>query len=485
MIRNTLAVDDLDYRLTSAINASYGIGITNATPRVTGAVIPKIQVGGLHTTNIQIYGSVQTPLRLMHELTTESGDLVLTATTGRIDFGGASFANYTTPPQNFVDLTYQGVSPDPPMSNTLRIYANSGGLLAWKAPSGIISRLDSSGLSANRTFTLPDADSEIVGTDATQELTNKIIDSASNTVRIGGVAVGSLIGQDVRTGASPAFVSLGLTGRLSMDTGATHPVTINQSSSTTGNDVMFQRSGVNVFSIGTNETSNEIYTWVPAARDYGIRTNSIERVKLLSSGISTDNTTINVLGLQGAATLVYKTTVADTSSSQVFTNKTIDSASNTVRIGGVAVGSLIGQDVRTSASPTFNTFSTVGSFSEFGSKITTIHGAITTTDGNFARIVTTTIPMPSNVTRIMVVYVMAFCSAGANLNGSVGHRVIVRITTTGGSMDIAQTSSLSSNTFPSNLTITDQGGGIVGVRITGIAANTIRWIAYAEIYDES
>ncbi len=338
MIHNTPAVDDLDYRLTTAINTSYGIGISSSTPVVRGAVIPKIQVGGLHTTNIQIYGSVQTPLRLTHDLTTETGDLVLTATTGRIDFGGASFANYTTPPRNFIDLTYQGVSPDPPMSNTLRIYANSGGLLAWKAPSGIIARLDASGLSANRVFTLPDGDTEIAGIDVAQTFTNKTIDTA---------------------------------------------------------------------------------------------------------------------------------------------------APNTVRIGGVAIGSLIGQDVRSSASPTFNAFSTIGVFNEFGGKFTAIHGAITTTDGNFARIVTTTIPMPSDVTRVMVVYVMAFCSAGANLNGSVGQRVIVRITTTSGLMNIAQTSSLAINTFPSNLTVTDQGGGIVGIRITGIAGNTIRWIAYAEIYDES
>jgi hypothetical protein len=76
------------------------------------------------------------------------------------------------------------------------------------------------------------------------------------------------------------------------------------------------------------------------------------------SSVANDNTPTHVLALNGSSVVVYKTNVADTASSQVFTNKTIDSASNTLTItssplSATNINSLLNQDVRTTATPTF------------------------------------------------------------------------------------------------------------------------------------
>lgn len=72
-----------------------------------------------------------------------------------------------------------------------------------------------------RSVALPNADGNVILDTATQTLTNKTIVASSNTITVGGTNITSLINQDVRTTATPAFVGVTLA-----TTGGT-PFTLN------------------------------------------------------------------------------------------------------------------------------------------------------------------------------------------------------------------------------------------------------------------
>ncbi len=474
--------DTVDLQLTRAVNTSYGIGITNATPRVTGAVIPKMRVTNTYTTDVWVAGSVQTPLRLTQPIMTTSGDLMLSSASGSINMSGSSIINYAAPSQTLLDLYYQSPAPADPSASVLRVYVDGSGQLSWKSSTGVTATLNNSALTANRTFTLPNVTTTIVGTDAAQTLSNKTIDTAGpNTIRVGGVDITTLVGQDVRTSASPTFVGLGLTGQLTLNTATFHPIIINQSSSTTSNDILFQKTGSDIFAVGTNETTNETYTWGFTARDYKIGTNNTERLRILSTGIANDNSITSVLGLQGT-TLVFKNNLADASTSQTFTNKTIDTAGpNTIRVGGVDITTLVGQDVRISASPTFQSISSTTGSSQFGGKIFTTRGTATTTDASTVTL--NTIATSSNTVTFLYLVLNAYCTAGANAGLSCGQRMLVKVINVAGTLTISIISNLFSNSFATGYGA-NASGSTINVQSTGIASNTIRWTSNARVLIE-
>lgn len=168
------------------------------------------------------------------------------------------------------------------------------------------------------------------------------------------------------TTAGPLSISTSSNGNLRIATGSgavalscagIHPITVNNTSTTVGNDILFQSNGTNIAGFGANQTTNEAFAWSYANQPLTFGTNSTERFRIAAGGIANDNTITSILGLQGT-TLTFKNNVVDTSSTQTLTGKTLDSAADTMTITSsplvaTNINALLNQDVRTTASPTF------------------------------------------------------------------------------------------------------------------------------------
>jgi hypothetical protein len=208
--------DNIDFQLARAVNASYGIGISGGAPSITGTNVPKARATNTYTNDLWVAGQVRTELKLSQQLTSASGPLYINSANGLIDFNNTTFTNFASATQRFVDLSFQA-SVVNPSASTLRVYADATGRISWTTSTGVTTVFDSSGLSANRVFTLPNASTTLVGTDTTQTLTNKtltapIISTISNTgtltlptatdTLVGRATVDSLTNKDFTTGTS-------------------------------------------------------------------------------------------------------------------------------------------------------------------------------------------------------------------------------------------------------------------------------------------
>lgn len=159
------------------------------------------------------------------------------------------------------------------------------------------------------------------------------------------------VDQDVKTTGTPTFSQVTTTASF-------EPFVIRANTPVDPCGLTIYEDNVFTSSLGVNSTDNILYIYTESpGRSIKFFTESLERLKIDSTGITNDNTITNLLGLNGTS-LRFKNNVADTSASQTFTNKSINSNTNTITItnaplSNVNINSLINQDIRTTASPVF------------------------------------------------------------------------------------------------------------------------------------
>lgn len=125
---------------------------------------------------------------------------------------------------------------------------------------------------------------------------------------------------------------------------------------TTKGDLITRNATHNTnLAVGTN---NQILTadsatatglnWKSSVNVNDVTTNSLK----VSSTL--DNTKTKILVQDNDGQIYHRDNIVDTDTAQTLTNKTIDSASNTIKVNSTDINSLVGQDVRSSADVMFN-----------------------------------------------------------------------------------------------------------------------------------
>lgn len=174
-------------------------------------------------------------------------------------------------------------------------------------------------------------------------------------------AMESMVDQDVRSSASPTFSAVNAStvksdsyGNLATN-GDTHIVTDSATASIwitphgTGNVIVKGGNTLKASHIASSISNDPVSFSSPIYSTYDIDTDELK----VRTG-TLDNTKTRIVARDNDGNMTYyRDNIADTSSAQTLTNKTVSTANNTVTVGGTNITSLVGQDVRSIAIPTF------------------------------------------------------------------------------------------------------------------------------------
>jgi hypothetical protein len=141
--------------------------------------------------------------------------------------------------------------------------------------------------------------------------------------------------------------------------------------------------------------------------DIEFNTNSLLRLRIPNGGIPTDNTITNILGVLGS-TLTFKNNLLDTTTAQTLTNKTIDSASNTIDVNGTNINTLINQSLLTTANVTFGALNL-----NIGATTCLTKVPLTGTVPASSAVNIIAIAIPNNISAVVSVTLSANCLTGA------------------------------------------------------------------------
>lgn len=115
----------------------------------------------------------------------------------------------------------------------------------------------------------------------------------------------------------------------------------------------------------------------------------------------------------------------------------------------------------------------------FAAKVTCVRATVTTTDASTVTLVT--IPIPTLNSYFIQSDLVAYCTAGPNVDQSCAQRFITRAQQVGGAITGGNLQNAFSNQFATNLFHVASGTDIL-VQITGIASDTIDWAVVTTVY---
>lgn len=268
-------------------------------------------------------------------------------TTISINEGGATTVDNLTltgvSGTGYVNLSNQSVNPVTP-SSSLMLYSDNSSNIVYKKSDGFIRTL-TDGITANRTWLMPNATCGLIGDTPLQTLINKTIDTAGpNSIKINGTDITTLVSNinPLLTTSSPTFAKV-------------NTPTINN-----GADINIPTSA------GTLALTSEL----PSPANFVTLTDN-----QTISGIKTFSTApiISNISNTGILTLPTSTdTLVGRNTTDTLTNKTIDTAGpNTIKVGGTDVTSIVSgsNPVLTTSSPSFTDITATGTLKVTGPKI--------------------------------------------------------------------------------------------------------------------